>query len=91
MPLVPVALQGRSNLPARPRRQAEPSDGNATLGLGTFRLSESAHFILARCNGKRTVEQIVAELVSEYDVDIRTARRDVRACLRLYQQVGLIA
>ena len=91
MPLLPVAILRRSGLPARPRRQARLSGSGARLGKGTFRLSESASFILSRCNGKRTVEQIAAELVAEYDVDACTAKRDVLSCLHLCHRVGLIA
>jgi coenzyme PQQ biosynthesis protein PqqD len=44
-------------------------------------LNDSAHAIIARCDGKQTVEEIAAALAEEYDAPVEALREDVIDCL----------
>ncbi len=57
----------------------------------TCRLNETALLIWQLCDGSTSVRNIVASLVSEYDVSKSEARADVRETLSQLHSVGLIS
>jgi hypothetical protein len=42
-----------------------------------FTLNETGAFIWEQINGKRDIEEIIAALTTEYDIDIESASKDV--------------
>ena len=48
---------------------------------GITNLNETARAIIAQCDGRRTVAEIVAALAVEYDAPAEDLREDVVACL----------
>lgn len=57
---------------------------------GIQELNFSAHAIIARCDGKQTVEEITAVLAEEYDAPLEELREDVIACLAGLSETKLI-
>lgn len=53
-------------------------------------LNRTASFIWVRCDGHRTVSEIVAELAGCFDVDYETAREAVQTTLRELNELGLV-
>ena len=54
---------------------------------GVLYLSETAQEILSRCDGSKTMADIVSALAADYEVDPGTLRQDVLDCLSdLYQR-----
>ena len=54
---------------------------------GVLYLSETAQEILSRCDGSKTMADIVSALAADYEVDPETLRQDVLDCLSdLYQR-----
>lgn len=62
---------------------------NSTSGL-THHLNETAAAVWEACDGSTSVDDLVERMVSRFDVDAATARHDVAAVLRRFQEVGLI-
>ena len=73
------------------RLQSDPATGKSVLLFpeGVVELNETAHEILARCDG-RTVSKIVQALAEEYDADLDALATDVRETLADLQQRRLI-
>jgi pyrroloquinoline quinone biosynthesis protein D len=62
-----------------------PGDGSASREL-----NEVAARIWALCDGRRTVRDIAALIVEEFDVDLDTARRDVEEFVGEMMADGLL-
>ena len=92
MPNTAIDLQSRPALAARVRLQLDPVDGQPVLLYpeGLLRLNGTAHEVLTRCDGKATVEGIIAALGEEYEVSAETLRADVLECLAQLQQRQLV-
>jgi pyrroloquinoline quinone biosynthesis protein D len=73
------------------RLQADSATGKSVLLFpeGILELNETAHEILARCDG-RTLSGIVHELAEEYDADPAALAADVRETIADLQQRKLI-
>ena len=78
-----IDLQSRPLPAARVRLRSDPLNGKPVLLYpeGLLRLNETAREVLSRCDGKTTVEEIVAALCGEYDASAEVLRADVLACL----------
>ena len=57
---------------------------------GVVHLSQTAHDILSRCDGRATITDIVSALAEEYDVERSTLSQDVLDCLQDLLQRRLI-
>jgi pyrroloquinoline quinone biosynthesis protein D len=69
----------RPSLPKGVRLQLDSTTGKSVLLFpeGVVELNETANEILSRCDG-RTLGEIIAALVEEYDIDGETLAADVR-------------
>ena len=85
-------LQSRPALGSRARLQADPVTGEPVLLYpeGLLQLNETAHAVLSRCEGRATVNEIVASLADEYEADADTLRADVLECLAQFRERGLV-
>ncbi len=86
MPSTPNTVidpRSRPALARRVRLQDDPVNGEHVLLYpeGFLRLNATAHEVLSRCDGKTTVEEIVAALSAEYESEPETLRADVLECL----------
>ena len=71
------------------RLQTDPKTGEPTLLFpeGVLYLSETAHEVLRRCDGKKPVSAVVSALAEEYQAEPQVLRQDVLDCLRdLYER-----
>lgn len=79
------AIDGHSRpaLATGARLQADRVTGEPVVLLpeGIQVLNDTAHAIVARCDGNCTVEEIVAALAAEYEAPVEDLREDVLACL----------
>jgi pyrroloquinoline quinone biosynthesis protein D len=77
-------LQSRPILAPNLRVQTDRVSGEPVLLYpeGVMVLNATAHDIVARCDGKTTVEQIVTGLAAEYDAPPEELMVDVLECLR---------
>lgn len=57
---------------------------------GLMELNETAHAIVSRCDGIRTVDEIVAEISAEYETETAELKEDVLLCLESLRAKGLI-
>ncbi len=73
------------------RLQTDSASGQSVLLFpeGILELNETAHEILARCDG-RTLKEIVQALAEEYDSDVAALAADVRETLADLQRRKLI-
>jgi pyrroloquinoline quinone biosynthesis protein D len=73
------------------RLQNDSATGKSVLLFpeGIVELNETAHEILARCDG-RTLDEIVRALAEEYDSDVAPLAADVRETLADLHQRKLI-
>ena len=73
------------------RLQNDSATGKSVLLFpeGIIELNETAHEILARCDG-RTLKEIVRVLAEEYDSDVAALAADVRETLTDLHQRKLI-
>ena len=83
-------------LSAKPRRtamldRAMSDEGRVHRHNATYQMNETAHFIVSRCEGSLTLEEIALELASEFDVDRRCAEADVWACIQALRNRGLVS
>ena len=83
MPNTAIDPQSRPALNRRARLQTDPASGEPVLLYpeGLLQLNDTAHAVLSRCDGKATIEDIIASLAGEYEVDADTLRADVLECL----------
>ena len=85
-------LQARPALGSRARLQTDPVTGEPVLLYpeGLLQLNETAHAVLSRCDGKTTINDIVASLADEYAADADTLRADVLECLAQFHGRQLV-
>lgn len=78
-----ISLTARPALAPRVRLQTDAVTGHEVLLYpeGILELNDTAHEIILRCDGHRTVEQIVDHLCVEYDAPREVLLPDVLACL----------
>lgn len=79
----PLDDQSRPALAPGVRLQTDKVSGEPVLVFpeGVLFINSTAQDIVARCDGKTTVKQIVAALAEEYDAPEADLREDVLACL----------
>jgi hypothetical protein len=53
-------------------------------------LNRTASYIWSRCDGKATVQEIVRQLAESFDVDLKTAMRDVMAAVWQLRKLNLL-
>jgi pyrroloquinoline quinone biosynthesis protein D len=84
--------QSRPALAAGVRMQTDATTGEPILLFpeGVLHLNTTAQEVVARCNGKSTVEGIVSTLANEYDASVDALRGDVLECLSELRQRKLI-
>jgi pyrroloquinoline quinone biosynthesis protein D len=77
-------LNSRPALAPRVRLRDDPVTGEPVLLYpeGLLILNETAHGIASRCDGARSVAEIVAALAAEYETAEDDLRADVLECLR---------
>ncbi|HLH57438.1 MAG TPA: pyrroloquinoline quinone biosynthesis peptide chaperone PqqD [Verrucomicrobiae bacterium] len=71
------------------RLQTDAKTGDPILLFpeGVLYLSETAQEILCRCDGRKSIGNILDELAAEYEAEAETLRKDVLDCvLDLYQR-----
>ncbi len=85
-------LQSKPVLAPRVRLQIDPVTGEPVLLYpeGILVLNPTAHAIVERCDGARTVGQLVAGFQEEYEADEETLRRDLLDTLGDLRQRQLI-
>ncbi len=86
-----IANEAKPRLVKGVRLQSDSATGKSVLLFpeGIVELNETAHEILARCDG-RTLSEIVKTLAEEYDADVAALAADVRETLADLQQRKLI-
>jgi pyrroloquinoline quinone biosynthesis protein D len=93
MPMAATTISdaARPRLRKGVRLQTDSATGKSVLLFpeGILELNETAHEILARCDG-RTLGEIVHELAEEYDADQAALATDVLETLAALQQRKLI-
>ena len=72
----PVLAQG-----ARPQNDPKTGEPILVFPEGAMFLNAAASDIVSRCDGKRTVNDLIAQLASEYEVSEETVAGDVLDCL----------
>lgn len=79
----PIESHARPALAPGTRLQTDRLTGEPVLlsPEGITNLNDTAHAILTQCDGRRTVEEIVAVLAAEYDAPAEDLSADVIACL----------
>jgi len=79
----PITPHSRLALTPGVRLQSDRVTGEPVLLApeGIVVLNPTAHDIVARCDGRTTVETIVAALAAEYDAPADALREDVTECL----------
>ena len=75
--------QRRVRLAPGVRSQTDPATGDDVLLYpeGILVLNETAREIVARCDGKTTIAEIVAALAAEYEIAAAELESDVAECL----------
>ncbi len=58
--------------------------------VGLFTMNEVAAFVWERLDGRHTLEDLVHEVVEEFDVAADTARRDIETLLAKLFKIGSI-
>jgi pyrroloquinoline quinone biosynthesis protein D len=91
MPIPQIADAAQPRLAKGVRLQSDLATGKSVLLFpeGIVELNDTAHEILARCDG-RTLREIVQALAEEYDSDLAALATDVRETLADLQQRKLI-
>lgn len=69
---------------------AIPIGDEATIFHGVVTLSDPAAFLLDCLNAHQTFEDLVEKLISEYDVDESTAKRDIKSIIEKFRLYNLI-
>jgi len=54
-------------------------------------LNETAALIWDGCNGSTSVDDLVERVLTAFDADSESARRDVLAAIQQFQDLGLLA
>ena len=91
MPMSEIADAAQPRLAKGVRLHSDSATGKSVLLFpeGIVELNDTAHEILARCDG-RTLIEIVQTLAEEYDADLAALAADVRETLADLQQRKLI-
>lgn len=91
MPATALSDSAKPRLAKRVRLEVDSATGKGVLLYpeGIIELNETAHEILARCDG-RTLGEIVQMLAEEYDADVAALAVDVRETLVDLQKRKLI-
>ena len=73
----------RVNLAPGVRWQTDPATGEAVLLYpeGILLLNETAREVVARCDGKANMVEIVAALATEYESSVAELENDIAECL----------
>jgi len=81
--MTPIDLTSRPARAPGVRLQLDKVSGQPVLLYpeGVLELNDTAHAILNLCNGATTVDEIVAALATEYDVEPDVLRADALECL----------
>lgn len=58
--------------------------------VGLFTMNEVAAFVWDRLDGRNTLEDLARDVAAEFDVDARTARRDIETLLAKLVKIGSI-
>jgi len=84
--------QSHPALAAGVRMQMDATTGEPILLFpeGVLHLNTTAQDVVARCDGRSTVEGIVSALANEYEASADTIRGDVLDCLSELRQRKLI-
>ena len=69
---------------------AIPIGDEATKFHGVVTLSEPAAFLLNILNRPQSVEDLVENLINEYEVDEVTAERDIKSIITIFRDYHLI-
>ena len=79
-----IDLNCRPALAPHVRLQIDPVSNDPVLlfSEGLLILNPTAHEIVQRCNGIAKIQEIVAALGAEYEIDEPTLQGDALACLR---------
>jgi coenzyme PQQ biosynthesis protein PqqD len=87
-----IDAHARPALAPGTRLQIDRTTGEPVLLFpeGVTSLNETAHAIVAQCDGQRKVEEIVAALALEYDAPAEALREDVVACLAELREKNLL-
>ncbi len=85
-------VDSKPRLAPHVRRQTDRVTGGAMLlhPEGAVELSETADAIVQLCDGRRTIEGIVAALAGEFEVEAGLLRDDVGACIADLLGRGLV-
>jgi coenzyme PQQ biosynthesis protein PqqD len=88
---IEIADAAQPRLAKGVRLQNDSATGKSVLLFpeGIIELNETAHEILARCDG-RTLKEIVRALAEEYDSDVAALAADVRETMADLHQRKLI-
>jgi pyrroloquinoline quinone biosynthesis protein D len=91
MPAIAISDSAKPRFAKGVRLEADSATGKGVLLYpeGIIELNETAHEILARCDG-RTLREIVQALAAEYDAEEAALAVDVREILADLQQRKLI-
>ena len=78
-----IDRQQRVKLAPGVRSQTDPATGEAVLLYpeGILILNETAREIVARCDGKTTIAEIVVALAAEYESSAAELENDIAECL----------
>jgi len=86
-----IALTARPSLAPHARLQADRTGKDVLLyPEGILELNETAKAILAHCDGRTTVEKLIAALAEDYEIDAGEMQADVLEYLRDLQQRRLL-
>ena len=90
--MLPPDSASRPALAPQVRLRDDPVSGEPVLLYpeGFLQLNATSHEILTRCDGVRTLGEIVALLAEEYDAAPAELAEDVAACLRELQSRNFI-
>ena len=82
--MLPLDPDTRPALAPQVRLRADPVSGEPVLLYpeGFLQLNTTSHDILTRCDGVRSIREIVALLAHEYDAAPAELEADVTECLR---------
>jgi coenzyme PQQ biosynthesis protein PqqD len=88
----PLTAHSRPALARGVRLRTDPIDGGPVLLFpeGMLPLEATTHAIVSHCTGKETIEEIVALLAEEYEVDRATLFNDVQECLKELREEMLV-
>jgi pyrroloquinoline quinone biosynthesis protein D len=85
-------LKLRPILAPHVRLKTDPVSGEPVLLFpeGLLILNETAQEIVSRCDGRKTIAELLAQLIAEFAVDEETLRNDLLENLQQLKQRNLI-